>query len=176
MMAETTGKNPVVRLETTMGPIKVELWPDKAPITVANFLTYVKEGFYDGLLFHRVVPMFIVQTGGFEPGMVYRSPTHPPIDNEANNGEKNKRGTLAMARAFPIKSGAAQFFINMVDNPKLDHHGPQPQEYGYAVFGKVIEGFGNVERMNTVKLTVRENHKDVPLDDIVLIRATVEQE
>ncbi|MBW1917632.1 MAG: peptidylprolyl isomerase [Deltaproteobacteria bacterium] len=175
-MTETTGTNPVVRLETTMGPIKAELWPDKAPITVANFLTYVKEGFYDGLIFHRATPMFMVQTGGFEPGMVYRPPTHPPIDNEAANGEKNKRGTLAMARAFPIKSAAAQFFINLVDNPKLDHKGPEPQNYGYAVFGQVIEGMGTVERMTTVKLTVRENHKDVPLEDIKLIRAIVEQE
>ena len=155
---------------------KVELWPDKAPITVANFLTYVKEGFYDGLIFHRATPMFMVQTGGFEPGMVYRPPTHPPIDNEAANGEKNKLGTLAMARAFPIKSAAAQFFINLVDNPKLDHKGPEPQNYGYAVFGQVIEGMGTVERMTTVKLTVRENHKDVPLEDIKLIRAIVEQE
>ena len=175
-MTDSTIKYPVVRFETSMGPIKVELWPDKAPITVANFLTYVKEGFYDGLIFHRTVSMFVVQTGGFEPGMVYRTPTHPTIENEAKNGVQNKRGTLAMARAYPINSAAAQFFINVVDNPKLDHKGPAPHEYGYAVFGKVTEGMSTVERMTMVKTTTRVQHRNVPVEDIVIIRAIVEEE
>lgn len=175
-MTEAAEKRPVVRLETSLGPIKIELWPDKAPITVDNFLTYVREGFYDGLLFHRVVPFFIVQTGGFEPGMVYRQPTHPPIENEAKDGEKNKRGTVAMARAYPINSAAAQFFINLVDNPAFDHRSLAPQEYGYAVFGKVIEGMGTVERMASFKTTTRAQHRNVPVEDIVLVRALVEEE
>lgn len=175
-MTEPTAKRPVVRFETTMGPIKMELWSDKAPITVDNFLTYVKEGFYDGLIIHRVVSMFVVQTGGFEPNMVYRPPTHPTIANEAKNGEQNKRGALAMARAYPIDSAAAQFFINVVDNPKLDHKGPNPQEYGYAVFGKVIEGMSTVERMTMVKTRILEQHRNVPAEDITIIRAIVEAE
>ncbi|MBW1992193.1 MAG: peptidylprolyl isomerase [Deltaproteobacteria bacterium] len=168
-------KRPVVRLETTLGTIRIELRPDKAPITVDNFLTYVKEGFYDGLIFHRVVPNFIIQTGGFEPGMVYRQPTHPTIKNEADNGLKNQRGAVAMARAYPIDSAAAQFFINLADNPRLDHRGPDPVDFGYAVFGQVIEGMEVLEKMGFIPTGIRAQHHDVPVRDIILTRAVLEE-
>ncbi len=174
-MTEPGRKLPVVRLETSLGNVRIELRPDKAPITVDNFLTYVKEGFYDGLIFHRVVSNFVVQTGGFEPGMVYREPTHPPIKNEADNGLKNVRGAVAMARAYPINSAAAQFFINMVDNPRLDHHGPEPVEFGYAVFGQVIEGMEVLEKMALIPVTVMAQHQNVPVRDIIIARAVVEE-
>ena len=174
-MIEPSRQFPVVRLETDMGDIRIELRPDKAPVTVENFLTYVKEGFYDGLIFHRVVPNFVIQTGGFGPGMAYREPTHPPIKNEADNGLKNERGTVAMARAYPINSAAAQFFVNMVDNPKLDHHGPEPVEFGYAVFGKVFEGMDVLEKMAFIPVTVLSQHQNVPVRDIIITKAVVEE-
>lgn len=163
--------HPLVHLETSLGLVTLELWPEAAPITVENFLTYVKEGFYDGLLFHRVVPGFIVQGGGFEPNMVYRNPTHPTIQNEAASGRKNLRGTMAMARAYPINSAAAQFFINLSDNPALDHQGSDPQVYGYAVFGEVKSGMEVVEMMANQPRESRAAHRDVPTDDIVIKRA-----
>jgi cyclophilin family peptidyl-prolyl cis-trans isomerase len=172
-MSQTPKANPVVHLETSRGRISLELWPEAAPVTVENFLTYVREGFYDGLIFHRVVPMFVVQAGGFEPGMVYRTPTHPTIVNEAANGQKNRQGTVAMARAYPINSAAAQFFINVVDNPKLDHKGPDPREYGYAVFGQVKEGMHLVEIMSMLPHETREGHHNVPQEDVLIKRAWV---
>lgn len=171
-MSKDAARNPLVKLETNMGDITIELWPDRAPITVANFLTYVREGFYDGLIFHRVISNAMVQTGGFEPGMVYRQPTHPPIKNEADNGLKNERGTVAMARAYPIDSAAAQFFINIVDNPNLDHHGPAPQEFGYPVFGAVIEGMSVVDKMTWIPTTQRDQFPNVPTQDIIILRAS----
>jgi cyclophilin family peptidyl-prolyl cis-trans isomerase len=167
--------NPVVRLETSLGTIRIELRPDKAPISVNNFLTYVKEGFYDGLIFHRLVANFIVQAGGFQPGMVYREPTHPNIKNEADNGLINERGAVAMARAYPVDSAAAQFFINMVDNPRLDHHGPDPVEFGYAVFGKVIDGMNVLESMSLIPTGSRGQFQNVPARDIVITKASVEE-
>lgn len=174
-MAERIPQHPIVRLETNLGTIRIELRPDKAPLTVDNFLTYVKEGFYDGLIFHRVVSNFIAQAGGFMPGMVYREPTRPPIKNEADNGLKNERGTVAMARAYPINSAAAQFFINMVDNPKLDHHGPDPVEFGYAVFGRVIEGMEVLEKMAFIPGSMQGQHHNVPVQDIIINKAVVEE-
>jgi cyclophilin family peptidyl-prolyl cis-trans isomerase len=173
-MSLTPEVNPVVHVETSLGLISLELWPEAAPLTVENFLTYVNEGFYDGLIFHRVVPMFVVQGGGFEPGMVYRAPTHPTIANEAANGQKNRPGTVAMARAFPINSAAAQFFINLVDNPQLDHQGPDPREYGYAVFGQVKAGMRFVEKMSFLPTGTRAAHRNVPQNDILIKRAWVE--
>jgi len=175
-MSEAAKQNPVVNLETSLGQIKIELWPDRAPVTVANFLDYVKEGFYDGLIFHLLVSNFLVQTGGYEPEMVYRPPTRPAIKNEADNGLSNERGTLAMARAFPIDSAAAQFFINMVDNPKLNHRGQAPQEFGYAVFGKVIAGMDKVDKMAWIPVKQRGDMPYVPEQDIVILKATVEIE
>lgn len=175
-MTEAVPKRPLVLLETTLGPITLELFPDKAPVTVANFLTYVKEGFYDGLIFHRVISNAIVQAGGHLPDLTYRPPTHPPIVNEANNGLSNERGTIAMARAFPIDSAAAQFFINVVDNPELDHRGPEPQNYGYAVFGRVIDGMAVVDRMTWIPTVAREGHRNVPQENIIILKATVLKE
>lgn len=174
-MTETSRRNPVVRLETNMGTVRIELWPEKAPITVENFLTYVREGFYDGLIFHRVMSNFVVQTGGFEPGMVYREPTHPCIKNEADNGLKNEFGTVAMARAYPIDSAAAQFFINMVDNPRLDHHGTDPVTFGYAVFGRVIEGMDVLQKMSFIPVGMQAQHQNVPSRDIIITRAVEEE-
>ena len=174
-MTEQSRPYPVVQLETTLGTVRIELRPDKAPITVNNFLTYVKEGFYDGLIFHRVVSNFVIQAGGFEPGMVYREPTHPAIKNEADNGLKNERGAVAMARAYPVDSGAAQFLINMVDNPKLDHHGPDPVEFGYAVFGKVIDGMQVLEKMSFIPTGAQGQFHNVPTRDVVITKAGVEE-
>lgn len=172
-MTEVKTQNPVVLLETTLGAIKLELYPDKAPVTVANFLAYVREGFYDGLIFHRVISNAIVQAGGHEPDLTYRQPTRPPIVNEATNGLSNERGTIAMARAYPIDSAAAQFFINVVDNPELDHRGPEPQNYGYAVFGRVIEGMSVVDRMTWIPTVSRQGHRNVPQENIVILKARV---
>jgi peptidyl-prolyl cis-trans isomerase B (cyclophilin B) len=174
-MTEPSQPCPVVRLETTLGIIRIELQPDKAPVTVDNFLTYVREGFYDGLIFHRVVANFIIQAGGFEPGMVYREPTHPAIKNEADNGLKNQRGTVAMARAYPVDSAATQFFINMVDNPRLDHHGPDPVEFGYAVFGRIIEGMNVLEKMSFIPQGTQDQFQNVPSRDVVITKATEEE-
>jgi len=172
-MSESSVAHPRVNLETNQGRIVLELWPEAAPVAVENFLTYVREGFYDGLIFHRVVPGFVAQAGGFEPGMVYRQPSQPPIQNEAANGQKNRRGAVAMARAFPINSAAAQFFINLSDNPNLDHHGSDPQSYGYTVFGQVVEGMGVVDSMAQAPRETRGQHRDVPVEDVVIQRVRI---
>ncbi|TQV64640.1 MAG: peptidyl-prolyl cis-trans isomerase [Halothiobacillaceae bacterium] len=137
---------PKVVLETSQGEVTLELDADKAPRTVENFLTYVRDGHYNGTLFHRVIPDFMVQGGGFTPDFVQK-PTRPAIQNEANNGLKNARGTLAMARTGDPHSATAQFFINTVDNGFLDHQAPTPRGWGYAVFGKVINGMDVVDRI-----------------------------
>ncbi len=173
-MSAAPPPNPLVNLETSKGLIQLELWPAAAPVTVENFLTYVKEGFFDGLIFHRVIPYFVIQAGGFEPGMVYRDPTHATIQNEAANGKKNLEGTVAMARAYPINSAAAQFFINLRDNANLDHRSTDPQGYGYAVFGQVAAGMDVVEAISTAPTETRAPHQNVPAEDIVIIRAWIE--
>lgn len=175
-MTQPAPNNPVVALETSLGSIKLELFPDKAPVTVANFLTYVKEGFYNGLIFHRVISNAIVQAGGHAPGMVYKEPTHPTIKNEANNGLSNERGAIAMARAYPIDSAAAQFFINVVDNPEFDYKGPEPQNYGYAVFGRVIDGMKVVEKMTWIPTGPVAEHRNVPQENIIIVKASVLKE
>jgi len=172
----TSPKNPLVALETTLGTIKLELFPQEAPVTVANFLEYVKEGFYDGLIFHRIISNAIVQAGGFTPGLEYRAPTRPPIINEAKNGLKNVRGTVAMARAYPINSACTQFFINVVDNTRLDHHGDDPRDYGYAVFGQVVEGMFVVDQMTWIPTGRRGDLQNVPETDIVILKARVLEE
>ena len=172
-MTKPVAKNPVVLLETTLGDIKLELNPDKAPVTVSNFLTYVREGFYDGLIFHRIISTAMVQTGGFKPDMIYQEPTHPAIVNEAQNGLFNERGAIAMARAYPIDSAAAQFFINVVDNPELDHKGTTPQDFGYAVFGRVIDGMGVVDKMTWIPTGPEGEHRNVPQENIVILKASV---
>jgi cyclophilin family peptidyl-prolyl cis-trans isomerase len=173
--AEKPGKPPVVTMETSAGTIKIELYPEKAPITVANFRHYVQTGFFDGLIFHRVIPGFVIQGGGFEPGQRQRQPTRPPIINEADNGLKNKRGTLSMARTSVVNSATSQFFINLQDNASLDHRGQAPAQFGYAVFAKVIEGMEVVDKIAAAPTTTRAGHQDVPVEDVVIIKAYEEE-
>jgi len=162
--------NPVVVLETTMGDIKIELYPDKAPVTVKNFLWYVDHKFYDGLIFHRVIKNFMIQGGGFTKDMVKKQP-NAPIVNEATNGLSNKRGTIAMARTSEINSATSQFFINLKDNSFLDHKDDTPRGYGYAVFGKVIGGMDVVDKIGSVKTTSRKGYNDVPAEPVVIKKA-----
>jgi cyclophilin family peptidyl-prolyl cis-trans isomerase len=175
-MERNMAKNPEVILETSLGFIKLELFPDKAPVTVENFLTYVREGFYDGVIFHRIISNAIVQGGGFKPGMVLQEPTHPAIVNEARNGLKNERSAIAMARAYPIDSAATQFYINVVDNPTLDHRGPDPLEFGYAVFGRVAEGMDVVDKMTWMPTGPVGDHRNVPQENIIILKASVVEE
>ncbi len=165
-------KNPRVRLETNKGVIVLELEPEKAPITVENFLRYVREGFYDGTIFHRVIPNFMIQGGGFTAAMEKKG-THPPIKNEAGNGLHNLRGTIAMARTSQVDSANSQFFINVVDNPYLDHRDNSPRGYGYCVFGKVVEGMDVVDAIAKVKTGVAHGMRDVPVEPVIIKHATV---
>ncbi len=171
--AAPKGGNPVVLLETSMGSIKVELYPEKAPVSVRNFLTYVREGHYDGLIFHRVIRDFMIQGGGFTKEMKERSPAHPPIKNEAGNGLRNDRGTVAMARTGVVDSATAQFFINAVNNDFLNHVDETPRGFGYAVFGKVIEGMEVVDKIRAVPTGRVSMFQDVPLEAVTILRATV---
>jgi len=155
--------------ETTLGNIEIELFEKEAPVTTANFLGYVDDGFFDGLIFHRVMNGFMIQGGGFEPGMKQKK-AKAPIKNEAANGLKNKRGTLAMARTNDINSATAQFFINLVDNEFLDHAGAA--NYGYAVFGKVAAGMDVVDKIAKVATTNRAGHQNVPAADVVITKAS----
>ena len=166
----------MVKLETSLGVIKVELYPDKAPVSVKNFLAYVKEGHYDGLIFHRVIRDFMIQGGGFTKEMKERGSKHPPIKNEADNGLTNDRGTLAMARTSVVDSATAQFFINVVNNDFLNHRSKTPQGYGYAVFGKVTEGMDVVDKIRAVPTKGTGMFQDVPQQPVTITKATVEQE
>jgi peptidyl-prolyl cis-trans isomerase A (cyclophilin A) len=163
------GGNPVVIMSTSKGAIKIELFKDKAPITVENFLSYVNDGFYDGTIFHRVIPNFMIQGGGFTPGFTQK-PTKPPIKNEAANGLKNERGTLAMARTQVVDSATSQFFINLVDNSFLDNGA---RDYGYAVFGRVIDGMDVVDEIAGVETGNRGMYGDVPQEDVVITSVKV---
>jgi cyclophilin family peptidyl-prolyl cis-trans isomerase len=166
----------LVLLETSMGGIKLELCPEKAPVTVENFLNYVREGHYDGLIFHRVIADFMLQGGGFTEGMQERGTKHPPIRNEAGNGLRNDRGAVAMARTAVVDSATSQFFINTVDNEFLNHRGESPQAYGYAVFGKVIEGMDVVDKIRRVHTVLVGGYDDVPKEPITIRRASVVEE
>ncbi|HIV09852.1 MAG TPA: peptidyl-prolyl cis-trans isomerase [Candidatus Spyradenecus faecavium] len=156
-----------VIMKTNKGDITLELDESAAPITVANFLRYVDEGFYDGLIFHRVIPGFMIQGGGFTPDMAQK-PTHEPIRNEAHNGLKNRKYTIAMARTPEINSATAQFFINTVDNDFLDFRAPNPSAYGYAVFGRVTAGFDTVDEIEQAPTGTHGRHQDVPHTPIVI--------
>jgi peptidyl-prolyl cis-trans isomerase A (cyclophilin A) len=156
--------NPMVQLETSVGAITVELDREHAPKSVENFLAYADAGFYDGTVFHRVIPGFMIQGGGFDPEMQQKQ-TRPPIENEATNGLKNTKGTLAMARTSDPNSATAQFFINLVDNAFLDHGS---RDYGYAVFGRVVEGMEIVEKIAAVPTGQRGPHQNVPLEPVVI--------
>ncbi|MBN3805200.1 peptidyl-prolyl cis-trans isomerase [Paraburkholderia sp. Ac-20336] len=162
----------MVELHTNHGVIKLELDAEKAPKSVENFLNYVKAGHYDNTVFHRVIDGFMIQGGGFEPGMKQK-PTAEPINNEANNGLKNVSGSIAMARTNDPHSATAQFFINVNDNDFLNHSSPTPQGWGYAVFGKVVDGMDVVEKIKKVKTGSKGFHQDVPVDDVVIEKAVV---
>ena len=167
-----TSDNPKVVLETNMGEIVLELYPDKAPISVENFLAYVDSGFYDGTIFHRVIYNFMIQGGGFDKDL-NRKETREPIFNEANNGFKNYRGTIAYARTNVINSATSQFFINVVDNHFLDYRDSSQQGYGYAVFGKVVKGMDVVDKIKNVKTGVQKGMQDVPVKPVIILSAKV---
>ncbi|CEA05283.1 cyclophilin type peptidyl-prolyl cis-trans isomerase [Pseudomonas saudimassiliensis] len=160
----------MVKLHTNFGVITLELFADKAPKTVENFKQYVRDGHYDNTIFHRVIGNFMIQGGGFEPGMKQKD-TRAPIENEANNGVGNAVGTVAMARTMDPHSASAQFFINVADNSFLNHTAPTSQGWGYAVFGKVSEGMDVVEKIKGVRTTSRSGHQDVPAEDVIIERA-----
>ena len=165
--------NPIVEIHIAdYGIIALELDAEKAPKSVANFLAYIEHGHYDNTIFHRVIPNFMIQGGGMEPGMVQRK-TAKPIDNEANNGLKNDNYTLAMARTQAPHSATAQFFINVADNEFLNHTAPSLQGWGYAVFGKVIEGTELVDKIQSVDTGRKGFHDDVPVDDLVMTKVVV---
>ena len=164
--------NPKVKLTTSMGDIVLVLNAEKAPVTVENFTNYVKNGHYDGLIFHRIIPGFMVQGGGMEPGMKER-PNLSPIQNEADNGLKNNKGTIAMARTNDPHSATSQFFINLTDNDFLNHTAKDVRGWGYTVFGEVSEGIEVVEAMGQVETGSAGFHQDVPKEDDVLIKAEV---
>lgn len=160
---------PRVVLDTSMGPITLELYPDKAPQTVENFLHYVDTEFLNGLLFHRVIPKFMIQGGGFEPGMKPKQHDRPPVRNEADNGLQNERGTVAMARTSDPHSASSQFFINLVDNDFLNHSGKHNgQAWGYAVFGRVVEGMETVDAIAGMATGKVGHFADVPLTDVTI--------
>jgi peptidyl-prolyl cis-trans isomerase A (cyclophilin A) len=159
----------MVVFETSLGTFEVELFEKEAPISSANFLSYVDDGFFDGVIFHRVIPGFMIQGGGFEPGMKQKK-VNAPIKNEATNGLTNDRGTLAMARTNVVDSATAQFFVNLVDNDFLNHTGPS--NYGYAVFGKVTSGMDVIDQIAKVSTTTRSGHQNVPAADVTITKAS----
>lgn len=161
-----------VKLQTSMGDVVIELDVEKAPVTAENFLQYVRDGFYDNTVFHRVINGFMVQGGGFEPGMKQKS-TRAQIENEAANGLKNDAYTVAMARTSDPHSATAQFFINAADNAFLDFKSETSQGWGYAVFGRVVEGTEIVDAIEKVPTGRKGGHDDVPLEDVLIVRATV---
>lgn len=171
IMAIAEDPNPKVIFQTNMGDIVLELYPDKAPISVKNFLEYVKSDFYNGMIFHRVMPNFMIQGGGFDANMVKKE-TKPPIKNEAKNGLKNKRGTICYARTNVVDSATSQFFINLVDNSFLDH---SVRNYGYAVFGKVIDGMNVVDKIARVqtKSIPERRMEDVPIKPVIILSAKI---
>jgi peptidyl-prolyl cis-trans isomerase B (cyclophilin B) len=162
----------MIVLHTNYGPITLELDAEKAPKTVENFLEYVNQGYYDNTIFHRVIDGFMIQGGGFEPGMVDKK-TLKPIQNEANNGLRNRLGTIAMARTSDPHSASAQFFINVSDNGFLDHRTPTNDGWGYCVFGRVTDGMDTVQKIAKLKTTRRMGHDDVPVDDVIIEKVEI---
>jgi peptidyl-prolyl cis-trans isomerase B (cyclophilin B) len=165
-------QNPQVEMRTSMGVIVLELQPDNAPETVKNFLQYVKDGFYNGTIFHRVIADFMIQGGGFTPDMQQKKP-RDPIKHEGGNGLRNQVGSIAMARTGEPNSATSQFFINVVDNQMLDFRGPGPQEIGYCVFGRVIKGLDVVNKIRNVDTTTRAGHQNVPVQTVTIERVTL---
>ena len=168
---EQAKETDMVIIKTTLGDIKVKLAADKAPLTVANFLAYVDDKHYDGTIFHRVIDGFMIQGGGFDANM-RQKPTKAPIKNEAANGLQNKRGTLAMARTAIVDSATSQFFINVKDNGFLDFRAPNPQGFGYCVFGEVVEGLDVVDQIKGVRTTTKAGMSDVPLETVEILSVT----
>jgi cyclophilin family peptidyl-prolyl cis-trans isomerase len=163
---------PRVKLATSSGDVVLELAADQAPATVANFVQYVKDGFYDGTIFHRVIANFMIQGGGFTPEFEKKS-TREPIPNEADNGLRNQRGSIAMARTGEPHSATAQFFINVVDNPNLDHKAKNPRGWGYAVFGRVVDGMDVVDSIRNVQTGNRGSYRNVPREPVIIRSATL---
>lgn len=163
----------MIKLHTNHGTIALKLFPEKAPKTVENFLRYAREGFYEGTIFHRVIPGFMIQGGGMEPGLKQKA-THAPIPNEADNGLSNTRGNVAMARTPDPDSASSQFFINVSDNAFLDYKAPTPDGWGYCVFGEVAEGMDVVDAIVREPTTTRGVHQDVPATDIVIEKVEVQ--
>jgi len=164
--------NPVVQFDTSMGAIRIELDEQKAPKTVASFIEYVRSGHFAGTTFHRVIPGFMIQGGGFDVAM-RQKPTRAPVENEADNGIKNVRGAVAMARTSDPHSATAQFFVNLVNNDFLDHTGKTPQGWGYTVFGKMIEGMDVVDQIAQVPTRTAGPHENVPARPVVITKATL---
>jgi peptidyl-prolyl cis-trans isomerase B (cyclophilin B) len=162
----------VILFETTLGNITIELFETDAPETTANFKQYVEDGFYNGTIFHRVIDGFMIQGGGFEPGMIQKD-TRDPISNEASNGLSNNRGTIAMARTMDPHSATAQFFINVTDNDFLNFRSETPDGFGYCVFGRVFDGLDVVDAIKAVETTHRAGHSDVPRDDVIINQASI---
>lgn len=160
-------EKPVVIIETSMGDITMELNAGRAPVSVENFLGYVKAGFYDGTIFHRVIASFMIQGGGFTPDMT-KKPVKDPIKNEAQNGLRNRKYTVAMARTNEVDSATAQFFINTKDNSFLDNKGTTARDYGYAVFGKIVDGMDIVDAIDKVKTTTKSGFSDVPAEPVMI--------
>lgn len=169
---ETKMTHPKIKLTTSLGNITLQLNGEKAPISTENFVTYVKEGFYNGTIFHRVINGFMAQGGGFDTSFTQKA-VHAPIENEADNGLKNNRGTIAMARTNVPNSATAQFFINYKNNDSLNHTGKNASGWGYAVFGEVIEGMDIVDKMADVPTGTKNGHQDVPKTDIVIEKAEI---
>ena len=170
-ISEAAANNPRVVVETSMGTMIIELYPEKAPITVKNFLDYVDSGFYDGTIFHRVIPGFVLQGGGFDAKMEKKE-NNAPIKNEADNGLRNLRATLSMARTSQINSATSQFFINLKNNSNLDHGS---RDFGYAVFAKVVKGIGVIDKIAGVKTTTQGHYRDVPAEPVFIISAKREK-
>ena len=164
--------NPVVRMSTSMGEVTFELFKDKAPVSVENFLQYVADGHYEDTIFHRVKPGFMVQGGGMSASMDEK-PTRPPILNEATNGLRNVRGTLAMARMRALRSATSQFYVNVGDNAALDHRGYSPDDFGYAVFGRVLAGMEVIDKIAATPTGSKGDHEDVPVTPVVINKVAV---
>jgi cyclophilin family peptidyl-prolyl cis-trans isomerase len=165
-------QNPQVEMRTSMGVIVLELQPENAPETVKNFLQYVKDGFYNGTIFHRVIADFMIQGGGFTPDMLQKK-TRDPIKHEGGNALRNQVGTIAMARTAEPNSATSQFFINVVDNQMLDFRGPGAQEIGYCVFGRVTKGLDVVNKIRNVQTTTRGGHQNVPVQTVTIEKVTL---
>jgi len=162
----------VVVVSTSIGDITIELFKDRAPVSVENFLQYVADGFYEGTIFHRVKPGYVIQGGGYTPEMVERT-TRPPIQNEATNGLRNTRGTVAMARMRALRSATAQWYINLANNTALDHRGYSPEDCGYAVFGRVLDGMDVVDKIAATPTAMNGPHDDVPVTPVVIQKVIV---